>query len=510
MIKVMIVDDEILAIEHLKILLNWEELGFEIIGEALSAKKAMELVRSTFPQVIFMDIRMPVVDGLSLSEKILALNPNMKIVLLTSHRDFEYAKKAINIGISHFLLKHEMNKSNLAKELRKIHEELVGEEEIARSVKSQSIRDLLFFGNKTGINKFYPKGNKGNYCMFYLKVDRPYPIFDERIERNSKFQRLNLECIKENSDEVEFVEVIPIDKEKAVLLCSTKKRSTERENWQILYHTALKLQREFVDLGVSVSIFISPLFKNIEQLTEIYAQCEEKSSAIVLFDKGSIINLQNLIVSDLDIQENCREVARCLNEHNDDIIQMVQDAFELVKLNFHPVTLRFLCKELISLLENLRNQHHLPSYLDTDVRNELHADELFNLKDIMQWIIDEYRKITSTKDEINYSTKVELTLRYIHENYQRDFTINEIGEKLSISGDHLRHIFKKETGNTIIDYLTWYRIEQSKKLLQKEEYKIYEIGEMIGYKTSQYFSLVFKRMTGATPKEYKESLNKKR
>lgn len=509
MIKVMIVDDEVLAIDHLKSLLNWQDFGFEIVGEAFSAKKAMELVRLSSPQVIFMDIRMPVVDGLSLSEKVLALNPNIKIVLLTSHRDFEYAKRAINIGISHFLLKHEMNKTSLAKELKKIYEELVGEEEIARSIKSQSIRDLLFFGNKTAINKFYPKEYKGKFLIFYLKVDVPYPIFDERFFINLDLQSKNLEDLNEYSEELEFIEVIPIDKEKAVLLCRTEKRYTDGDYRKIIYQTALKLQRDVMG-DVSVSILISPLFNHLEHLPEIYKQCEEKSTALVLFDRGTIINSQDIILSEIDIQENCRKVARVLNENNDEFIPMIRDVFELVKVNFHPTLLKFVCKELISRLERLRNQYHLPSYLDMEVMNELHVYQVFTLEEISQWMSNEYRKITSTLYKANYSAKVELTLRYIHKNYQRDFTINEIGEALSISGDHLRHVFKNETGKTILDYLTWYRIEESKKLLQKEEYKIYEIAEMIGYKTSQYFSIVFKKMTGVTPKDYKESLSQRR
>ncbi|MNE79296.1 HTH-type transcriptional activator Btr [compost metagenome] len=83
-----------------------------------------------------------------------------------------------------------------------------------------------------------------------------------------------------------------------------------------------------------------------------------------------------------------------------------------------------------------------------------------------------------------------------------DLSLETVAERLQISGIHLRTTFKKETGQSLLDYTTEYRIEAAKRLLAETDLKIYEIAERVGYKTSQYFSQVFKRCTGFQPKDY--------
>lgn len=98
-IKEMIVDDEILAIEDLEQLIPWRQHGFEIVATATSSRKALELFEKYRPQIIFADIRMPVMDGLEFSRRVLAYRYPVGIVLLTAYKDFEYAQQAVAIGV---------------------------------------------------------------------------------------------------------------------------------------------------------------------------------------------------------------------------------------------------------------------------------------------------------------------------------------------------------------------------------------------------------------------------
>lgn len=118
--KVLLIDDEILSIEYLKSLDAWELFDCEIIGYALTVSKAMELFKREKPEIVFVDIRMPRMDGLELSRKLLEICPDTNIVIMTAYQEFEYVKEAIQIGISYFLVKHEIDNDKLEEVLRKI------------------------------------------------------------------------------------------------------------------------------------------------------------------------------------------------------------------------------------------------------------------------------------------------------------------------------------------------------------------------------------------------------
>lgn len=102
---------------------------------------------------------------------------------------------------------------------------------------------------------------------------------------------------------------------------------------------------------------------------------------------------------------------------------------------------------------------------------------------------------------------VERTIKYISDNYQRNINLKEIADKLAISESHISRLFKSEVGYTFVDYLTYYRIKKAIGYLRDPNVKIYEIAEKIGYKDQRYFSVIFKKLVGVTPKEFKEQLN---
>ena len=120
MISVMIVDDEYIVREDLKTLIDWEKEGFQIVAEAENGVRGLGMYRQFRPQLIFADIKMPVMDGLAMSQKILEENPETKIILLTAYSDFDYARKAMEQEIHSYLLKHEIDEESLIRELGRV------------------------------------------------------------------------------------------------------------------------------------------------------------------------------------------------------------------------------------------------------------------------------------------------------------------------------------------------------------------------------------------------------
>lgn len=117
---VMLVDDERPARELLKMTINWEEAGFEILWEARNGKQALELYEIQCPDLIITDIQMPVMDGLEFLERINSICPSQKVVILSCHEDFSYAKRALKLGVMDYLIKDALTEEvlyNLLKNL---------------------------------------------------------------------------------------------------------------------------------------------------------------------------------------------------------------------------------------------------------------------------------------------------------------------------------------------------------------------------------------------------------
>ncbi|MDF2959507.1 MAG: helix-turn-helix protein [Paenibacillus sp.] len=140
--KVVIVDDEILAIQHIKQLICWEDYGFQVAGEASNPEKALAICEKVEPDVVFVDIRMPVMNGLEFSKRLLRAGRPVKIILLTSYKEFEYAREAVKIGAFDYLLKHEMDGEGLAAELGRIKSELESEKQKERFIRRQVLTDM--------------------------------------------------------------------------------------------------------------------------------------------------------------------------------------------------------------------------------------------------------------------------------------------------------------------------------------------------------------------------------
>ena len=145
MIKVMLVDDEIMAMNYMKSLINWEDYGFEITAMETNGVKALAFLKKEMADVIFADIRMPGMDGLEFSQKALEINHKLIIILLTSYGDFDYAKKALNIGVSNYLLKHETKAENLIRELENLRVKITEMKQNEKVVIGQLIRKLITF-----------------------------------------------------------------------------------------------------------------------------------------------------------------------------------------------------------------------------------------------------------------------------------------------------------------------------------------------------------------------------
>jgi two-component system response regulator YesN len=191
-------------------------------------------------------------------------------------------------------------------------------------------------------------------------------------------------------------------------------------------------------------------------------------------------------------------------ENEETVMEQIDSGFRLAcPDHILPRAFRQLCHGLILILEQYRERMGQPLYTELAQRGELNTSGWYQVQSIRLWFREEFSQLLGQiRKGRNYSQKVQQAIWYIHRNYKLELTLDLLGDELSVSGEHLRHVFKEETGRTVMDYLTWYRMEKAKALLKSGHYKVYEVSDMVGYKTSQYFSLVFKKWTGMIPLEF--------
>ena len=134
--------------------------------------------------------------------------------------------------------------------------------------------------------------------------------------------------------------------------------------------------------------------------------------------------------------------------------------------------------------------------------NEAELKELIN-KAIYN--LNQNSKQADHINAVNYSLPVRLACEYIEKNFQENINLNKISNYVSLSKNYFCNIFKKETGITIWDYLIRIRMEEAKRMLLETEQKTYEISEKVGYDDPSYFGRLFKKYTGFTPIEFRDS-----
>ncbi|MFC3799040.1 helix-turn-helix domain-containing protein [Cohnella sp. GCM10012308] len=506
-VKVMIVDDEVLAIEHLKRLVSWEALGYEIVCTATRPAQVPELARKHRPDLVLMDIVMPGQDGLALSKTLLAEGTALKIVLLTSYKEFEYAKEAVRLGVASYWVKHEMDADTFSRELGGLREEIVQARRALRSGRDRLLVDWL--GGRELSDAGWRTATDGRcegfdrWQLVVLRPDRP-PFLPPGMPAPSP-----LPAAWPASDDAGLLAALPFLEEYFVLLYGDAGARGEGR------------LRETAEARASEAAAA------LERLT---GGTVSAASAYGLADRGAVPGrlAEGLRRLGLAVYYGPRQLFR-LNEplpeaaavsagHFDwsaglaSVRGMLQEGryaeaalglpglFAQARAAMDIPGLTELCRQLAASIARSRAQLGLSNPAEPQ-----DAAGWTSLTAIEAAFAGRIAALEAAAGAPAGSRKVRAAIAYLERHYaDPDIGADAVAAHLGISRDHLRHVFKEETGHTVLDRLTEIRMEQAKRLLADGALKIYEIAERVGYRNGQYFSQVFRKQTGMNPNEYTE------
>jgi two-component system response regulator YesN len=533
--KLILVDDEEEVRQGVLRKIQWDEYGFQVIGEAENGKEALEIAEKVIPDVILTDIKMPFMDGLELAKVMKERYPTTKIIVLTGFDEFEYAHKAIKLNVTEYVLKP-ISASELIEVLVKVKREI--DEEIAEKEDLDALREHYRKSIPILKEKFltslitstiekeeieeralsYGINLHGNgFVTSVISIDSSVDSLNGGLHEEKellKFAVLNIvdEILEKHSPGMAF-----LHNEQIVFVTVCKESDRE-----IIINGTLSILEEVRQtvnkfLKITVTIGVGNVCNNIVFINRSY------ENAVTALDYRIFMGSNRVIwIEDIEPKSLERIVFDEVKEHNlssaiklgteEEIEKVIDSIFkELtdIKVAFKDYQI-YLMEMLTTILKAARS-----SGVDMDklvgVNENIFAD-FYSLKDIQQ-LLNWFKKISIqvmthiVKDRNDTSTLlVQKAKKFVEDNYSEvDITINKVCEYLHISATYFSFIFKRETKTTFINYLTQVRMDAAKELLRVTSLKSFEIAEKVGYSEPNYFSYSFKKKFGLSPSEYRNS-----
>ena len=532
MIKVFLVEDEFVVREGIKKNIDWTGHGYEFCGEASDGELAFPMIKKEMPDIVITDIRMPFMNGLELSKLIKKEMPWVEIIILSGFEEFEYAKEAINIGVSQYLTKP-ISGDDLLKEIDALSEK-IEENKREREIKEKYLREM----KEDIVNRrkeFFEKLVTGAQSAAELIQSAEqleinisaiyYNIMLSKIHVNTRnqdefSQRLvSIEEEIENSIDEDYIIMFDRDLEGKAFLFKADSREQLDE---IISNFVAKLKKtleKYEGIG-----YFGGIGEAAERLRDVPISFETASKAFTkryftdenAFVRSSEIeeskDLQNeeFDVEALDVKQLDREKIKEFLKFGDgaEIEYFVDEYLSGLGINaiksqifrqYILMDVYFSVSEFIKSILTEPDDQALAGFKPDVMRSEEES------RDYIISLIKKGIEVREGNTSGHNNDVVDNIKKYIEENYaDEELSLNSMASHINFSPNHLSMVFSQQTGNTLIKYLTDYRMNKAKELLKCTNKKSSEISLMVGYKDPHYFSYLFKKTQGVTPTQFRE------
>ncbi|MFC3802037.1 response regulator [Cohnella sp. GCM10012308] len=523
MFRILIVDDEPFERDGVVFLIR--KFGLDLsIAEAESGEEALAYMKTHAVDILLTDIRMHGMDGLQLARQARDLQPHVKIVILSAYGQFEYAQQAIDLQAVQYVLKpvevesfmetlqkaidlcaEERRESERQSRLQQVYRRGIQSEKITlladlmseRENEASSEEDVN--GELLRLHRLFAgPGVSEDRSYRFLMLDTRLRFFDTV---DAGFEALvgdRLAC--EGS-------VMVLNEYQALVLMEAHAAETERSLERMCEDLLRWFKRQY---GKELSIVCSGSFHDVAQMRAEYRKLETMLENKFFYEEGFVLFVdapQPQLQSSAIAERAIADISQCLSRKEWDVAQV-----RFVKLfddlknggHFSVIYVKYICSEIIRpLLQTMRKG-------DSDYfRRTLEA--IFRtaaLKELRQLMLDLFRECGARTDqavptEANHKV-VDEVIQIIGREYHTDLSVDTIAERVYLTPSYLSHLFAKQTGVSLIKYLTMHRLEKARQLLRETNRKIVEIGAEVGYANYPYFCSLLKNYYGKTPTQIRE------
>ncbi|WNR46082.1 response regulator transcription factor [Paenibacillus roseipurpureus] len=516
MYTILLVDDDVPMLKYMSKRLAWNKLELEIVGIAHSGERALHLFRQTMPDLLLTDIGMPGMDGLELAAEVRRIKPETKVIFLTCHEDFHYAKKAVQLDASDYLIKDDLTDEALRESLKKAvsehketlqqrgewsykqdvikNKELLKQRFFEQIIQSSSAQGLQDYGKRLGIewphSHFMMAAGHIRFTGFpkqYNYADVPLLLYAicniaEELSSAKKLVHSFLD------GELNFI-------------CVMNYQPNLSHNYQRGFH-------EFIEeltirikqyLKLDISYVVGKPFEGMNQMRSEYKRLLAQSYSSFYGEAPSSGKTFSIDVQGA-LGEEWELLLKAFKERDELLVRerverMRQTA---AKCRIEPIAWEIKCSQWLRMFE-----------LDVDEPSEeeyhhclLHAKTAADLEALLVYKSIELMHRVQLKSS-NKKPKMHLIDQYISEHLSETISLVDIAEYLFLNPSYVSRYFKQETGMNFTDYVHKYKMRVACHLLKSKSDNIELIGLKLGYSDRTYFSKIFKKYVGVNPKDYR-------
>ena len=533
--RIMLVDDEEEVRKAMIRQMDWEQLGFTVAGDAENGRDALEKLEQLEPDVVMTDIRMPYMDGLALTARIREKYPSVKVLIFSGYGDFEYAQQAIKLHVTEYILKP-VNSQELAEILQRIRISL--DEEIEQRRNINTLREN-YLGSLPILREMF----LNNLVSRTADVDTVVPKLREYgidilDARKWLAAVIHVEKMERSEDQVlsQHQELIPISVKKLVedhlkpycrfavfdsIEGITVIAAVDQDNTQTglinLLNDICRESRRFLEVTITVGVGHS--CGTLQEISRSYQTAVDALGYRAIVGSGKTIYINDVEpVSRGKLQLDAKGEAELVSaikfgpaELIGTVIQGLISRMDDVRVHARQYQVYML--SIVNCVIRLMQQYDLDMgemFGGQTPYGEILAG-IHRREEFAAWLIPVACRMNEAlnRERDNTTRKVILEAReYIQDNYSNpELSVEMLCRHLHMSPAYFSTVFKKETGQTYINYLTEVRLEKAVELLNTTEDKTYVIAQKVGYQEQNYFSYVFKKKYGISPTRYRGAQN---
>lgn len=533
MLKVVLVEDETLIREGIKNAIPWEQYGYQFAGEASDGEMALPIIRKTRPDVLITDIKMPFLDGLSLSKIVREEFPQIKIIIVSGYDDFNYAKQAIEAGVDQYILKP-ITKHNLKEvlvELQKKIEQERDKKDYQRQYDSEMLEygqyqrrvffEKILAGNLP-LQKIYEEANKlsieitassYNLLFFHLQ-DKNLDIAGEQtpdfvrkheevmhyFQRNPQYilfqWNINGHGVLIKSDDKQIDE---LTRKALDVVQKMYEGSDENIQWHVIVGDPIERLSLLPECYHKINQYYAYRFVlpnlhvfSVDTLDE-YVKARENES----IENVDSATMKSEVIQEFLLRGSIDEIHDFADTYLNNMKESLKSKIlrNYVVLNIH-----------FTILEFVKSLGVSQEVLDS-IQNKKIEEMNMQPEEVYEYLTQILESVITLRDEKSdyQSGKVlRRAIEYIDSHYdQESLSLNEVAGEVKVSPAYLSGIFSQSMDKTFIEYVTAKRMEKAKRLLKTTDKRSNEVAAEVGYKDPHYFSFVFKKTQGCSPREYR-------
>ena len=525
MIKVLIVDDELMVRVGLSATIKWEEYGFQVIGSCENGKQAVREIDKSLPDIVFTDLKMPVMDGFELIRYIRKNHPGIKIIALSCLDEVDSVKTAMKLGADDYILKLSLSADGLKKLLAQMKESIVQDKNKVRcsmekqaedpGKKLQIYRRLLKYEilpeKAEPLLQKYSPGSTGcdRFVACCCAVDNPDTL---EASDGDVMQYAIDNILKEFFQDLAFSELLQVEKnERAVFLGSSLREAGKLKN---LPQSLRKINAVMkTHINVTLSYGITEPFDNLKHLPEQYRMAKERLTDRFFSGKESVL----LCSRDQSGKKKLSAVPLAFSLQSMIESQNRQGAEAVIDKWFSRIRSESRLYSARSVKAAVAGAWSFVSgygVLDEEEPGDFTMDETEYFSSFLNTeSCEELRRIfcraiASLIDIVSESQSVHPEImalkKYLTEHVEEEISLTEAANRCCLNKTYFCSLFKKEVGETYNEYCERLKMERARQLLALDHLKMYEVGVKVGISNESYFNRRFKKYFGVTPGQMRQ------